>query len=790
MIENWGDMPGDLFTYEDRINFAGTVNGNVFITMQPPRGKYESAADEKIHDKYLTPPHHYLAKYRWIKNVFKADAVIHVGKHGSLEWLPGKALGLSRECFPDLSIMDLPNIYPYIINDPGEGTQAKRRSYCCIVDHLIPATTNSGLYEEMEKLDNAIRDYQDAERQNPDKLPVQEELVWEAVVEADIDKDMNITEEEAKSDFPTFMEKMHDYLEDVSDTMIADGLHTLGTFPVDERLVEFLVQLTRIPNGDVPSLRESVISAMGYDYDELLENRGRILSHFNGNSGGQIIREAHEKSLALIHELALRNFSDENLEEVFASANLKPSPHVKAVLVYIIEKLLPNIKASVEEIESVLTALNGKFVEEGPSGAPTRGDADILPTGKNFYSVDPSKLPSPGAWEVGMRLGDALIEKSMTELNKYPENIAVYVTGTASMRTKADTIAQVLYLMGVRPIWRQGGTVIGVEPIPLEELGRPRFDVTMRTSGFFRDSFPNLMEMVDNAVKMVAALNEPPESNILRRNVYRDYEDYRSSGMSEEEARKESSFRVFSCPPGTYGAGVKELVETKNWETQDDLGNEFIDWSSYAYGSGEYGAKKEKVFRKVLSRIDATVQNNDSREYDMFSCTDFYNYYGGLIQAVKTVKGSYPLSVYGDSSDPRRVKVRTTEEEAKHVFRSRLLNPKYIEGLKRHGYKGAGDLSKMMDVVLGWDATADVVEDHMYNRFADKYALDPEMQRWMKEVNPYALQNIIDKLLEAIGRGMWNADADREEALREAYLDIEGEIEDAVVGETSHGALR
>jgi len=780
MSEQWGEMPGELFTYNDRLNFAGTVNGNVFITMQPPRGNYEKAAESMIHDMYLSPPHHYLAAYRWMKEEFGADAVIHVGKHGTLEWLPGKAMGLSEECYPDLAIMDLPNIYPYIINDPGEGTQAKRRSYCCIIDHLIPAFTNSGLYEDMEKLDNAIRDYQDAQRQNPDKLPVMRNLVWEATTEAEIEKDLEITEDEAMADFDNFMDKMHSYLEEISDTAIADGLHTMGTYPEGERLTEFVAQLTRLPNGDIPSLRESVVSSMGFDYDELLANRGKEFPGSKGMSGGQIIDEAHSKCVALVGELEKSEFSPESVNEAMLKVMGKPIPQIKTTLSYITDKVVPNIKLSTEEIDATLTALGGKYVDPGPTGAPTRGQADILPTGKNFYSVDPSKLPTPGAWKVGVSLADALIEKSIKETGKTPENVAVYIMGTSTMRTTGDCLAEILYLLGVRPVWQNGGKVTGLEIIPLEELGRARYDVTVRSTGFFRDSFPNLMDMINEAVKMVTALNEPPESNILRKNVYKDVEDYMIQGMSKEDAEREAKFRLFSCPSGTYGAGVKELVETKNWETQEDLGNSYIRWSAHAYGQGEYGAHRTDNFKKVLSRVDTTVQNCDSRESDMFSCTDFYNYYGGLITAVKTVKGEYPLSVYGDSSDPQRVKIRTTDEEARHVFRARLLNPKWIEGLKRHGYKGAGDLSHMMDVVLGWDATAEVVENHMYDRFSDKYALDPEMQKWMKEVNPYALQNIVDKLLEAISRGMWDASPEREEALREVYLDIEGEIEDAV----------
>jgi cobaltochelatase CobN len=333
--------------------------------------------------------------------------------------------------------------------------------------------------------------------------------------------------------------------------------------------------------------------------------------------------------------------------------------------------------------------------------------------------------------------------------------------------------------MGVRPVWQPGsGNVYSVEIVPSSKLKHPRLDISPRTSGFFRDAFPNLMELIDDAVKMVAALNEPPDVNLLRHNVFQDVDTYMQEGMDKEEAMREATFRVFSCPPGTYGAGVAELIESKNWKTQKDLGENYIRYSSHAYGQGSYGIQKPKVFKKILSRMELTVKNEDTREYDMMSCTDFYNYYGGLITAVKTVRGELPFAVVGDSADPQRVKMRTTFEEAKHVFRSRLLNPKWLEGMKRHGYKGAGDISKMMDVALGWDATAEVVDDWMYEGLANKYALDPKMKKWMKEVNPYALQNILDKLLEAISRGMWKADDDMEAELRDAYLEIEGDIEE------------
>ncbi len=778
MTSDWGKIPGDLFVYKGEMHFPGTINGNIFITIQPPRGYLENI--EKIyHDMHLSVPHHYLAQYRWIKQVFKADAVMHVGKHGSLEWLPGKSLGLSEECYPDLAIMDLPNIYPYIINDPSEGTQAKRRSYCCIIDHLTPVFTNADLYEELADVDNVLKEYADARTEDPGKLPVLSSMIWKAVCNADLDKDLDMDKQKAFEDFDAFLEKLHAYLGELGDTMINDGLHVLGQACQGDRLAEFLTQLTRLANGDIPSLRESILKAIGYDYDELLENKGKVLPNFNGKTGRQIIQDAHETGLVMIKELIKNEFDTSSINEIIKSCIGHTNPDILATMHYISKTLVPNIQLATEEMDSSLTGFSGGFVLPGPSGAPTRGQADILPTGRNFYSVDPNKIPTPGAWDVGKQMGDALIEKYLKETGKYPDSIGIIVWGGPVMRTKGDDIAEIYYLMGVKPVWAKGsGNVIGLEIIPASELGRPRLDVIPRISGFFRDCFPNLVERIDEAARMVALLKEPPEFNILRRNVLVDKKFYMEQGMDENQALREATFRIFGCPPGTYGAGVSELVESKNWETQKDLADNYIRYSAHAYGKEAYGKQKPDAFRRLLSRMDVTVKNEDSREYDMMSCTDYYNYYGGLITAAKSVRGSLPFSLVGDSSDPKRLKIRTTSEEAKHVLRSRLTNPKWLKGMKRHGYKGAGDISHMMDVVMGWDATAEVIDDWMYERIAKKFALDPEMQEWMKDVNPYALQNILDKLLEAISRGMWNADKDMETQLQEIYLEMEGEIEE------------
>ncbi|HEX2956151.1 MAG TPA: cobaltochelatase subunit CobN [Chitinispirillaceae bacterium] len=780
MIEKWGDMPGDLFVHDGKLLFPGFMNGNIFITIQPPRGYLENS-DAIIHDLYLPPPHHYLAYYRFIKHVFKADAVMHIGKHGSLEWLPGKALGLSNECYPDLSILDIPNIYPYIINDPSEGTQAKRRSYCCIIDHLTPAFTNSDLYDEMAQVEQILAQIADAGQQDPSKLPVLINLLWDAVKTADLHEDISFSEEQAKADPDKFIGKLHSYLSEIGDTMIADGLHIMGNAPQGERLIEFIAQLVRLDNGNTPSLRESVIKASGYDYDDLLKNRGSIKPYYKGQTGGQIIEKAHKECLELIGLLAANNYSEECINGLLQIKANYDTKRIRDALRYITTTLVPNINKVTDEIDASMTGLSGGFVNPGPSGAPTRGQADILPTGRNFFSLDPRIIPTKAAWEVGKNLGDQLLQAYLLEKNEYPQSVGIIVWGGPTMRSKGDDIAEILYLMGLRPVWNQSnGFVEGLEVIPLTELNRPRIDVMPRVSGFFRDAFPNLMEMIDSGARMIAALNEDQDVNFIRKNVIKDTEDYKREGKNNDEALRLATLRVFGCPPGTYGAGVAELVESKNWEKQDDLGNNYIRYSAHAYGKGTYGMQTPQAFKKHLSRMTLTVKNEDSREYDMMSCVDFYNYYGGLIAAVKTIRGELPMAMVGDSSDPKRLVLRSTFEEAKHVLRSRILNPKWIEGLKRHGYKGAGDISKVMDIIIGWDATAEVMEDWMYERVANSYALDPQMQKWLKEVNPFALQNILDKLLETISRGMWNTSDEMEEDLRNAYLELEGEIEETV----------
>jgi len=776
MTAAWGAPPGELFVHKKSLIIPGIINGNFFIGLQPPRGFLEDPA-AIYHSPDHPIPHHYYAYYRWIRDVFKANVIMHIGKHGSLEWLPGKAVGLSESCFPDIAISDLPNIYPYIINNPGEGTQAKRRSYCCIIDHLVPVMHNADAYDEMAELEVMLADYYQASSQDPAKLPTQMKMIWEKVCEAKLDHDLETDEEEAFSDFDKFLEILHEYLHEMADTQIRDGLHILGEPPEGSRLDEFLVALTRLANGRVPSLRQSLAESMGYDYDYLLSNRGKIVS--GSKTCGQVIEDLNALAFSLVSGLHDQGFAVETIPVLMKEILGKGNPRIEKVLDYIATTLAPNIDATVDELSAVLCASNGGFVSPGPSGAPTRGMADILPTGRNFYSVDPQAIPSQAAWKVGVAQADALLQRYLADEGCYPQSLGIVIWGSPTMRTKGDDIAEILCLMGVRPVWEEkSGRVTGIELIPMEELQRPRVDVMLRISGFFRDAFPNIVHLVDKAVELVAGQKESADQNYLAKHVSLDISEKTAAGVDQEQARIEACYRIFGCRPGAYGAGVSDAIDSKNWKDENDLAEIYVKWGGYAYGRKNFGVTVPDEFRRRLRRLDLTVKNEDTREYDMLDGDDFYSYHGGMISAVKALKGELPRSYCGDSSDPDRVKTRSTVEETKHIFRARILNPKWIESMQRHGYKGAGDLSRMVDIAFGWDATAAVLEDWMYESLANKYALDKEMQEWMKKVNPHALQNIAERLLEAVERGMWQATDEMKEKLRDIYLETEGWIED------------
>ncbi len=793
---SWNEPPGEFFSYKGKSLIGGIINGNIFIGLQPPRGHLEKIEDspevdvKNIHDPELPPTYHYLFFYRWIRHVFKAHAVIHVGKHGSLEWLPGKAIGLSCTCYPDLSIMDIPNLYPYIVNDPGEGTQAKRRSYAVILDHLIPAQARAGKSESLISLENILERIYHARMENPSKLPIFLDELWEKVLELNLDKDLKIEEKPTRDELDEFCEKLHGYLNQVADSNINLGLHTFGVAPKGERFLETICELTKLSGPNRASLRGVIAEIFGLDHETLMKEPGLFVDKYQ-KSAGQLLEDFYDISLSLLKRLESHLWpSDKNsvLKIVQSEARLKKQLHnnklenkLVSTLLYISKELVPKLLNTKNEIEHLIHGLSGGFVPAGASGCPTKGDHKMLPTGNNFYSVDPQKIPTKEAWQMGVKLADALIKRYVEDHGDYPKQLGIIIWGSPTMRTGGDDVAQALYLMGVRPIWHKTtGNVTGLRVIDLKELKRPRIDVTIRTSGFFRDAFSNLMELLDQAAQMVASLKEPEDKNFLAFHVRQDIKEFLAKGLSEDDAKRLAAIRVFSDKPGTYGAGINALLDSSRWQEAKDLGEVWIDWGGYGYGVDMYGEKAHQSFRTQLSRVELTVKNQDSREIDILSSDDFNAYHGGMNAAVLAASGKRPISYSLDSSNPSNPIVRSTDEEMRFIFRARVLNPKWIDAMMEHGYKGAGDLSRLVDIAFQWDATSDVMDDWMYEELAKTYALNEKMQEFFEQYNPDALLNIAERLLEAIKRGMWRAAPDMEQELTELYLKMEAELEGRV----------
>ena len=787
LAEAWDEPPGAVFRQDGRLAMPGLALGNVFIGIQPPRGFGENPI-AIYHSPDMPPTHHYLAYYRWIRDIFKADAIVHVGKHGTLEWLPGKALGLSDACYPDLAISDLPHFYPFIINNPGEGAQAKRRSHAAIVDHLIPAMTTADGYNEIVRIEQLMDEYYQVQTLDPKKVPIIRDQIWETVVDAQLHRDLG--ESDLPEDFDSFLLHVDGYLCELKDSQIRDGLHTLGSPPEGDQLIGLLLALTRLDNVEAPSLRAGLAHALGLDYGALQTDRGAPCSFPGVRSCGEAIELIEQLGRELVSSLLRDDSPARPLQDSalhLGEANLPPAaqaaslervgggvtaqhlrtPEVETTLRYISSKLRPALDQTSDEISNLLRGLEGRFIPPGPSGAPTRGMANVLPTGRNFYSVDPKTLPSPAAWQIGQELGQALLDKYLREEGRYPESVGIVVWGTSAMRTQGDDIAEILWLLGVKPVWmKENRRVTGVELISTDELRRPRIDVTVRISGFFRDAFPNLVQLIDEAVHLVARADEDDEHNLVAAH-------YRRDGETEG-----ALYRIFGSKPGTYGAGILPLLDAKNWTTDQDLADVYSAWGGYAYTTQAYGLPAKTEFEQRFAEISIATKNQDNREHDIFDSDDYMQYHGGMIATIRALTGKNPRQFFGDSANPSLVRVRDLDDEARRVFRSRVINPKWINSVKRHGYKGAFELAATVDYLFGYDATAQVVEDWMYERATQAYVQDPDMQRFFEEKNPWALRGIAERLLEAIERGMWkNPSQEQRKALQQAYLQMETVLE-------------
>lgn len=774
----WGEAPGDFMVFQGKMPVPGILNGNIFIGLQPSRG-YEDKAEEVYHSTDIVPSHQYIAFYKWVKEVFKADVILHIGTHGTLEWLPGKEIGLSKDCYPDINIDDIPHLYPYIIDVPGEGLQAKRRSYSVVIDHLIPSLRASRTYDYLKEIENLIKQYRHSQNGNDGKANLIKEEIINLVIKNSMHLDLKVGREHMESHFQSFLENLYIWIDDIKNSLIKDGLHIFGEVPREERFENLVLALLRLPNGDALSLKEALCIAKGMDFKKLIDDPRLILD--SGENSLEILDKLEEEIAFIVKEFSEVDFKEEFIEEIIKDYEKERVIELKKVLYFISEELVPKLRKTKEELEYTLKGVMGRFIPPGGSGCPTRGRVSILPTGRNFYSIDPAEIPTRVSYKIGEKLAHDLINRYLKEEGKYPDSIAIVVYSGETIKTSGDDISEILYLIGVKPVWLDGSDkVIGLEVIPIEELKRPRIDVTLRISGLFRDTFPNLINLVEDAINLVASLDESYDQNFIKKNIKEEMDDLVSKELSIEEAKEEASMRIFGCPPGTYGAGVSMLINSKQWESIEDLAHVYTLWGGHAYGRKHHGKKVKEVFKNRLSKTDVTVKNESSMEIDMLDSDDFYNYHGGLIAAVKTNSGKTPRSYCGDTSNLERTKIKDVNEETCRIMRSRILNPRWFEGLKRHGYKGAQEVAAMVDIAFGWDATSDVIEDWMYEDIAKTYVLDSEKREWIRSVNPWAVQSMVERLLEANQRGMWSGKEDTIEALKGIYLQIEGDIEEQV----------
>ena len=807
--EPWSD--------ETYYHFAALDLGSALIALQPPRG-YGIDPDAIYHTPDLPPTHQYAAFYRWLaapqsEGGWGADAIVHMGKHGTLEWLPGKGIGLSGECFPDLLLGDIPLVYPFIINDPGEGSQAKRRAHAVVIDHLTPPMTSAETYGALAELNQLVNEYYAVEKLDPTKLPFLQQQIWDLIQKTNLQADLDLKNmlardhgdhkhdwddeltpegipvslaEMSGTDVAHLIEDLDGYLCELGMAQIRDGLHILGQMPP---LPEMLRSLTRLSNAGAESLHAELASIFGFDLLSLLEAPGAKLPEslaLRGqlcHSQGDVLEVIDAAALELYTLLEQTGFRVETIATTQHAVLGMESDKIAAVLRFACTKLVPNLELAGEEIEHMLDALEGRYVPAGPAGAPTRGMAHILPTGRNFYAVDPRALPSNAAWRVGQQLAREAIERYRTEEGVYPEMIGLSVWGTSQMRTHGDDIAEALALLGVEPVWNaQSRRLQGVALLPLEKLGRPRIDVTLRISGFFRDAFPHLINLFDEAVALVIGQDEPLEQNFPRKHYLADLaknqDPSTASPLSIDEAEAQARYRIFGAKPGSYGAGILSLIESGNWTTDEDFARVYLEWGGYAYGREADGVEARPVFAERLKSIQVALHNQDNREHDIFDSDDYFQFHGGMIASIRALTGTQPKAYFGDSSRPDAAHVRDLREEALRVYRSRVINPKWIEGIKRHGYKGGLELAATVDYIFGFDATAQVAPDFVYEGLAEHYALSPEMRTFLGDANPWALNAIAERLLEAANRELWeNPATETLEALRSVLLESETLLE-------------
>ncbi len=756
--QRWGAPQSDPFFMTDLGPSGGfalplTRFGRVLVGIQPARG-YNIDPKESYHSPDLVPPHGYIAFYAFLRSQAGAQAVVHMGKHGNLEWLPGKALALSESCYPEALLGPMPHLYPFIVNDPGEGTQAKRRTAAVIVDHLTPPLTRAESYGPLKDLEALVDEYYEAAGGDPRRLRLLNRQILDLVRDIGLDQDAGIADDDAND---LALQKLDAYLCDLKEMQIRDGLHIFGQSPEGRLRHDLLAALARVPrgvgDGADASLQRAIAEDLELGFDPL---DCAMAAAWPGPKPAALQATCNDPwrstgdTVERIESLAVELLSGET--EVPADWM-----RTRLVLEGIATDIAPSVAACGSgERDGLLRALSGRFLAPGPSGAPTRGRTDVLPTGRNFYSVDSRSVPTPAAWELGRKSAELLVSRYTQDHGDWPTAFGLTAWGTSNMRTGGDDIAQALALVGVKPVWDSASRrVTGYEIIPPAVLGRPRVDVTLRISGFFRDAFPDQIALLDKAMRAVGALDEVAAENPIAARMKVDEAALIAAGVDARLAARRAGYRVFGSKPGAYGAGLQALIDEGGWQTRGDLAEAYLVWGGYAYGAGEEGNAERGLFEDRLRSVEAVVHNQDNREHDLLDSDDYYQFEGGMTAAVDMLRGSRPTVYHNDHSRPERPVVRTLEDEIGRVVRARVVNPKWIKGVMRHGYKGAFEIAATVDYLFAFSATTGAVRDHHFDAVYQAFVLDETVRDFMVDHNPAALRELAERLAEAVARGLW-----------------------------------
>ncbi|NEN88554.1 MAG: magnesium chelatase subunit H [Okeania sp. SIO3H1] len=748
MEKQWGNLTRTgIKTDGENFHIGGIKLGNIWLGVQPPLG-ISGDPMRLMFERDLTPHPQYAAFYKWLQNEFQADAVVHFGMHGTVEWLPGSPLGNTGYSWSDILLGNMPHLYIYAANNPSESMLAKRRGYGVLISHNIPPYGRAGLYKELVSLRELISEY----REDPQKNSGLREPIFKKIIDTGLNSDcpfeygkklgIEFTPENARM-FSTdvvnpYFVQIYEYLQVVEQRLFSSGLHTLGEVPNQEELKSYLEAYfgEEIAGLDTDLGHGYLDTDLGHGYTDDRVNKDV------GNMRDLLVQNSDKLDSDLGH-----GYTDYSVNQ--DAVNIR-------------DLLMQNT----DELTNLLRGLNGEYIPAAPGGDLLRDGPGVLPTGRNIHALDPYRMPSPAAYERGREIANKIINKHLEENNNYPETVAVMLWGLDAIKTRGESIGILLELVGAEPVKEGTGRIVRYELKTLAEVGHPRIDILGNLSGIFRDSFVNIIELLDDLFQRAATADEPVEQNFIRKHAL----------ALQAQGIENVSARLFSNPAGDFGSLVNDRVVDGNWESGDELGDTWQGRNVFSYGRQDKGQARPEILQELLKGCDRIVQEIDSVEYGLTDIQEYYANTGGLKLAAEKQRGKKVSASFVESFS-KDTTPRKLEDLLRMEYRTKLLNPKWAEAMANQGSGGAYEISQRMTALIGWGGTANFADNWVYDGAAETYALDAEMAQKLREANPEAFRNIIGRMLEANGRGFWQADEEKLQKLRELYEVADEDIE-------------